>query len=414
MATRYRRMDERAAVDSVPSRDRDGSDGPIRSEALAFRRPWIDDREIGTVNAVLAVGVLGMGPRTAEFEARFASIVGARHAVAVNSCWAGFHLAVEALALAPGDEILTSVAAATPALAAITHVGARPVLVDVAPATLTLNPEQARQKITGRTRAILPAHFAGCPAAMDEILALAAEHQLPVVEDALHALPAAYGDRTVGSIGEVTIFGLGQDLSITTGEGGIVTTDRADLAHLFRTRRYYGLPAPTRQPSSWRGRHEEAETYGFGYQMADLNAAVGLGQLHKITMLHAIRTYYAGLYELGLSDLPALVLPSVPRNAQHAWTLYVVRLRRDRLTIARDAFIEHLEHENVPARVDFVPLYAHRYYRERLALHQDDFPVAREAYEHSISLPLYPRMSEADVWDVIRAVRKVATSHATG
>jgi len=396
------------AVDSLPNRD-DERGGPVRSTVLPLRGPWVDQREIDEVNAALSAGALSLGARTVEFETRFATFVGARHAVAVSSCWAGFHLTFEALGLTSGDEVLTSIVASTPAIAAITHVGARPMVVDVDPLTLTLDVAEAGRKVTPRTRAIMPGHFAGCPAAMDEILALAAQHQLVVVEDAIHALPARHQGRIIGSIGLVSVFGLSQDLSITTGEGSVVTTDRGDLAELFRARRFYGVPAESAPPvrPRERARYEAARTYGFGYQMADVNAAVGLGQLPKIETFHAIRSYYASLYELGLSDLDQLVLPRVPLGAQHAWALYVVRLRPERLTITRDAFIQGLEAQNVAAAVDFVPLYAHGYYGERLGLQAVDFPNARAAHEASISLPLYPRMTEADVWDVIRAVRQV-------
>jgi dTDP-4-amino-4,6-dideoxygalactose transaminase len=402
------------AVNAPLSRNPDEREGPIRSEVLPLALPWIDQREVVAVNAVLGVGNLGMGPRTVEFESRFAAAVGARHAVAVNSCWAGFHLVFETLGLAPGDEVLTSVAGTTPAMAAMFHVGARPVPVDVMPDTLTLDPGAARRRLTPRTRAIVPGHFGGCPAAMDEVLALAADAGLHVVEDAIHALPATYRGRTIGSIGQVAVFGLSQDLSITTGEGGILTTDSADLARLSRTRRFYGIVEESAQPLQppERARYGEARTYGFGYQMADLNAVVGLEQIQKIGTFHAIRSYYAGLYELGLSDLEELALPAVPAGTQHAWTLYVVRLRRGRLRIGRDAFIRLLAEENVAAGVQFVPLYAHGYYREWLGLRPDDYPNARDAYEEVVSLPLYPRMSEADVWDVIRAVRKVVAGHA--
>jgi dTDP-4-amino-4,6-dideoxygalactose transaminase len=366
------------------------------------------------VNAALSAGALSLGARTVEFESRFATFIGARHAVAVSSCWAGFHLTFEALGLTPGDEVLTSIAATTPAIAAITHLGARPMLVDVDPVTLTLDVAEAGRKVTPRTRVIMPGHFGGCPAAMDEVLALAAQHRLVVVEDATHALPAWHEGRIIGSIGLVSVFGLSQDLNITTGEGGVMATDRGDLADLFRARRFYGVPADSAPPvqSRERTRYEAARTYGFGYQMADVNAALGLVQLSKIEMFHAIRSYYAGLYELGLSDVEQLALPRVPPGSEPAWTLYVVRVRPERLTLTRDAFIQRLEAQNVGATVDFLPLYAHGYYGESLGLEAVDFPNARAAHETAVSLPLYPRMSEADVWSVIRAVRAIVRANS--
>jgi dTDP-4-amino-4,6-dideoxygalactose transaminase len=382
---------------------------PIR---LPLRVAWADEREMRQVNAVLASGALGLGPRTHQFEREFAAFVGVGRAVAVNSCWAGLHLAFEAIGLRPGDEVITSAGVSAAMAAVLYHLRARPVLVDVDIGTLTLDPAEAGRKITPRTRAIAPVHFAGCPVAMDEILALAARHRLAIVEDALHALPASYRGRMIGAIGDISVFGLSTDRSITTGEGGILTTESAELACVLRSRRSYGIPDPAQgggcseHPGS-----QQARMHGYGYAMADLNAAVGLAQLRKVQMFHGIRSYYASLYHLGLSELGQLILPEPPADVQHGWGLYVVRLKTDRLTISRDAFIDLLGRENVQAGVDFVPLHTHAFYRHAFGLQPRDYPRAVEAYEQSLSLPLYPRMSEADVWDVVRAVRKVITRH---
>jgi perosamine synthetase len=328
----------------------------------------------------------------------------------VNSCWAGFHLAFEAVGLGPGDEVITSAAVPAATAAALHHVGARPVLVDVDASTLTLDPAEAGRKVTPRTRAIVPVHFAGCPVPMHGILALAARHRLSVIEDALHALPATYRGQMIGAIGDVTVFGLSTDRTITTGEGGILTTESSELAWMLRSRRFYGMPDPSRLRSEGAG-YEQARMHGYGYAMADLNAAVGLEQLRKVQLFHGIRSYYAALYHCGLSDLGELILPEAPPDVQHGWGLYVVRLKANRLTIDRDTVITLLGRENVQVGIDFVPLYTHAFYRKAFGLQPRDYPRATEAYERSLSLPLYARMSEADVWDVVRAVRKILTRH---
>ena len=385
----------------------------MRATKLPLRVPWTDEREMHEVNAVLASGAFGLGPRTEEFEGKFAALVGARHAVAVNSCWAGFHLAFEAVGLGPGDEVITSAGVPAATAAALHHLGVRPVLVDVEAGTLNLDPAEVGRKITARTRAIVPVHFGGYPVDMDRILRLAASHRLSIIEDALHALPACYYGRMIGAIGDVTVFGLSTDRNITTGEGGMLTTDSSELACLFRSLRSYGISNSRRRRPRSEGREDEqARMHGYGYAMADLNAAVGLGQLRKVQIFHGIRNYYATLYEFGLSDLGELILPNVPPDVQHGWGLYVVQLRTDHLTIGRDAVIDMLGRENVQAGIDFVPLHAHAFYREAFGLQPHDYPRAVEAHERSLSLPLYPRMSEADVWDVVRAVRKVLTRHA--
>jgi dTDP-4-amino-4,6-dideoxygalactose transaminase len=364
------------------------------------------------MNAVRASGALGLGPRTQEFEREFAAFVGVRHAVAVNSCWAGFQLAFEAVGLRPGDEVITSAGVPAATAAALHQLGARPVLVDVEAATLTLDPVEAGRKVTPRTRAIVPVHFAGSPAAMDEILALAARHRLYVIEDALHALPASYHGRMIGAIGDITVFGLSTDRGITTGEGGILTTESYELASVCRSRRFYGLPDTSRlRRRPEHPGYEQARMHGHDYAMADLNAAVALEQLRTVRMFHGIRSYYATLYHLGLSDLEELILPEVPPDAQHGWGSYVVRLKTGRVTIERDAVISLLGRKNIQVGVDFVPLYVHTFYREAFGLRPRDYPRAGEAYEQSLSLPLYPRMSEGDVWDVVRAVRKVLGRH---
>jgi dTDP-4-amino-4,6-dideoxygalactose transaminase len=362
------------------------------------------------VNAAPASGALGLGPRTQEFEQEFAAFVGVRHAVAVNSCGAAFHLAFEAVGLGPGDEVITSAGVPAATAAALHHLGARPVLVDVEAATLTLDPAEAGRKITPRTRAIVPVHFAGSPAAMDEILALAARHRLCVIEDALHALPATYHGRMIGAIGDVTVFGMPTDRGITVDEGGILTTESSELACVFRSRRFYG-PDTARLRRPEHPGYGQLGTRGYGYAMADINAAVALEQLRTVRMFHGIRSYYATLYHLGLSDLEALLLPEVPPDTQHGWGSYVVRLKTNHVTIERDAVIGLLGRENVPVSVDFIPLYVHTFYREAFGLQPRDYPRAGEAYERSLSLPLYPRMSEGDVWDVVRAVRKVFSRH---
>jgi dTDP-4-amino-4,6-dideoxygalactose transaminase len=380
----------------------------------ALALPWTEDRKAGEVIAVLDSGIVAIGPRTVEFETRFAELVGARHAVAVNSCWAGFHLAFTSFGLGPRDEILTSAGVPIPTAAAIHHVGARAVVVDVVPETLTLDPDEASRKITPTTRAIVPTHFGGCPSAMDEILALAARHDLRVIEDAVRALPASYHGRTIGSIGEVTVFGFRADATSTKGERGILTTDRPDLASLFRAGRFYGIANDSREPRrlSERSRHDDSGRSGGRYGAVDFDTALNVEQLRNIPRFHGIRSYYASLYELGLSDLSDLALPKVPFGVQHAWSLYPIRLKPERLTMGRNTFVQLLRRENIRVGDQFVPLNAHAYYRKAFGLRPGDFPRALDAYQHSVSLPLNPSLSEAAIWDVIHAVRTVVLRHS--
>jgi dTDP-4-amino-4,6-dideoxygalactose transaminase len=388
---------------------------PVRDTFLPFHKPWIDEAEIEEVADTLRSGWLTMGPKTIEFEKRFAEYVGAKHAVAVNSATAGLHLALDALDLKPDDEVITSVYTFTSTAAVVLHNNARPVLVDVDPETLNMDPEQVRRKITPRTRAIIPVHFAGAPCDMDPILDLAARHGLTVVEDAAHALPTQYKGRTVGSIGDLTVFSFYAVKNLTTGEGGMITTDSSEHADRLRTRRLHGISRDAWKRYSAEGSwYYEVDYPGFKCNMTDVAAAMGLQQLRKLDRFHGIRNYYATLYQLGLGDLPELILPENPAYAQHAWHLYVIRLNLARLTIGRDEFFEALRKANIGASVHFIPLHIQPFYRRAFEYRPEDFPNALRAYQAAISLPLYPRMSEADVWDVIHAVRLIVERHRVG
>jgi perosamine synthetase len=388
---------------------------PLRASFLPFHRPWIDEADIEEVTDTLRSGWLTMGPKTLKFEERFADYVGAKHAVAVNSATAGLHLALDALALQPDEEVITSTYTFTSTAAVALHVGAVPVLVDILPGTLSLDPEAVARAITRRTRAIVPVHMAGAPCDMDPILELAARHGLAVVEDAAHALPAECRGRKIGTIGDLTVFSFYAGKNMTTGEGGMVTTDSTEYADVLRVRRLHGISR-----DAWKRYTAEGSWYyevaypGYKCNMTDVAAALGLQQLRKLDRFHAIRSYYASIYQLGLCDLPEVVLPEVEDGMQHAWHLYVIQLNLERLTIGRDHFVELLRRENIGTSVHFIPLHLHPYYRERFGYKPESFPRALEAYRRVISLPLYPRMTEADVWDVIRAVRSIVERHRVG
>jgi len=379
---------------------------------LPFHKPWIDDDDIEEMVDTLRSGWLTMGPKTVRFEEEFARFVGARHAVAVNSCTAGLHLALDAIGIRPGDEVITSVYTFPSTAAVILHHKARPVLADVRPDTLTIDPAEIERKLTARTRAVIPVHLAGLSCEMDRILELAKQHRIPVIEDAAHALPTQYKGRMVGSIGDLTAFSFYATKTLTTGEGGMITTDHDEYAALLRTRRLHGMSRDAWKRYSAEGSwYYEVSYPGYKVNMTDLNAALGLQQLRKAKMFHTLRAYYAGLYRLGLSDLPELTLPQSLPETQHAWHLYIIQLRLDRLTVDRDAFVELLQKENIGVSVHFIPLHLHPYYRETFGYRPEDFPHALQAYRRVVSLPLYPRMTEADVWRVIGAVRRIVERH---
>lgn len=386
-----------------------------RTSFLPFYRPWIDEREISEVVDTLRSGWLTMGPKTIQFEEKFGAYVGAKHALAVNSCTAGLHLALDVAGIQPGDEVITSPYTFAATANVVLHLKARPVLADVVPDTMLLDPADVARKITPRTRAVIPVHIAGAPCDMDPLLELAARHKLVVVEDAAHSLPTRYKGRMVGSIGDLSVFSFYAGKNLTTGEGGMVTTESDEYAERLRTRRLHGISR-----DAWKRYTAEGSWYyeinypGYKYNMTDINAALGLQQLQKLPMFHAVRSYYANLYQLGLSDLPEVSLPTAESSIQHAWHLYVMQLNLERLTIDRDAFVEQLREQNIGTSVHFIPIHLHPFYRDLFGYRPEDFPHALRSYKRAISLPLYPRMSEADVWDVIRAVRSIVERHRVG
>ena len=379
-----------------------------RTSFLPFHRPWIDEADIAEVVDTLRSGWLTMGPKTLQFEEQFASYVGAKHAIGVNSATSALHLALDVIGIGPGDEVITSVYTFTSSAAVIVHLGGRPVPVDIQPGTLTMDPDEVARHITPRTRAILPVHMAGVPCDMDPILELASKHNLRIVEDAAHALPTQYKNRMIGSIGDMTAFSFYATKNITTGEGGMVTTSSDEYNDHLRVRRLHGISRDAWKRYTSEGNwYYEVEYPGYKYNLTDINSALGLQQLKRSDRFHAVRAYYASLYQLGLSDVPEITLPEPAAWGSHAWHLYIIQLNLDELTIDRDVFMRHLREENIGASVHFIPLHLHPYYRDRFGYRPTDFPNALKAYKRAISLPLYPRMSEADVWDVIRAVRRI-------
>lgn len=385
---------------------------PRRSSFLPFHRPSIDEDEIEEVVDTLRSGWLTMGPKTLRFEEQFARYIGAKHALAVSSCTAGLHLTLNAIGVGPGDEVITCTFTFAATAAVILHCGARPVLVDCLPDTLTIDPAQVEAAITSRTKAILPVHFAGHPCEMVEILAIARRHNIPVIEDAAHALPAAYHGQRVGTLGDLAAFSFYAGKNITTGEGGMVTTDNDEYAERIAQRRLHGLDRDAWKRYTDQGSWYYEITYpGFKYNMTDINASLGIHQLRKCDRFHTVRNRYAALYLEGLGPLSEITLPTVQPEIEHAWHLFPIRLNLESLTVGRDDFIELLRQEKIGTSVHFIPLHMHPYYRQMCGYRPQDFSHALSAFERIISLPLYPEMTEEDIRDVIRAVTKAVAAH---
>jgi dTDP-4-amino-4,6-dideoxygalactose transaminase len=382
--------------------------GPQRFTFLPFALPHITQAEIDEVVDTLRSGWLTTGPKTKRFEREFAERVGASHALAVNSATAAMHLALDAIGLQPGDEVIVPVYTFTATAEVVVYFRARPVFVDVDPITCNLDPTQLEKHITSRTRAIMVVHIAGLPAEMDAILAIARAHGLPVIEDAAHAFPAKYKDRIIGSISDLTAFSFYATKALATGEGGMLTTANPEYAARAAVMALHGI-----SHDAWKRYSAEGSWYyevlqaGYKYNMTDLAAAIGLHQLDRSEWLLERRRAIARRYTQAFSQLPEVETPPNPGHVEHAWHLYILRLWPERLSITRDAFIQALKQAQIGTSVHFIPLHLHPFYRDTYQLAAADFPAALHAYQRAISLPIYPGMTDEDVEDVIAAVERV-------
>jgi len=382
---------------------------------IPYALPLIGEEEIQAVTEVLRSDWITTGPKTKQFEADFSRFVDAPHAVALNSCTAALHLALLAAGVGPGDEVITTPLTFCATVNTILHVGATPVLADVDPVTLCLSPEAAAAKITPRTKAIIPVHYAGHPAEMDAFLALAQEHGLAIIEDAAHAVGTSYRGRKVGSIGDYTAFSFYATKNLTTAEGGMLTTPHAEAADRIRVMGLHGISRDAWKrytaAGSW---YYEVQEAGFKYNMTDMAAALGLAQLARFDAMQDIRRRYADRYNQAFAELPALELPPGADEARgdvHAWHLYVIRLNPEALTIDRDAFLDALKEEGVGTSVHFIPITHHPFYQRELGVSPADTPVASAAYARMLSLPLYPKMTPEDVEEVIRRTTTLLERH---
>lgn len=384
---------------------------PVRETMLFFGRPNLGGEEIAEVVETLESGWIGTGPKAKRFEEEFATYVGAKYAIALNSCTAGLHLSLVVLGIGPGDEVIVPTMTFGATANVVEHVGAKPVFVDIDAETLCLDPGQIEQALTPRTKAVIAVHYAGMPCAMDDIAAVASRHGLHVIEDAAHAVGARYKGRLVGSISPLTNFSFYANKNLSTGEGGMVTTDDPTLEEKLRVYHLHGL-----NRDAWKRYHikefsmSEVLVPGFKYNMTDIQASLGLHQLRKQEQFIARREELAEYYDEAFSEFDGLVRTvRRPKDGQtrHVLHLYVILLDLARLKVNRNRVISALLAENIGAAMHFYPLHMHSFYRDKYGYQADDFPVARRIGDSEISLPLVPQMSYQDAEDVVTAVHKV-------
>ena len=375
---------------------------------IPFSRPWIDDTEIEAVSQVLASKWISTGNRVREFERAFAEYLGVKHAIAVSSCTHALHLSLVVAGIGNDDEVITTPYTFTATAEAIRYVGAKPVFVDVYPDTLNIDTDKIAAAITERTKAILPVHIAGAPCDMDALREICDTHNFTLIDDAAHAIPTEYKGHYIGNLGDLSAFSFYANKNLTTGEGGMITTNNDAFAEPLRTMRLHGINKDAWSRQSQRNIwHYDIATEGYKYNMTDIQAAMGLCQLMKLNKQHERRRNFAQIYETELAKFPQIDTPLAPDNPrEHAWHLYIIQLN----TGNRDEFVGALREANIECSVHYIPLHLFDFYQERYGYRVGDFPCAEAAFERVLSLPLHPGLTEDDLHIVIDEIGKLLDS----
>ncbi len=377
---------------------------------LPFCRHSVGEDDIAEVIDTLRSAWLTTGPKTKAFERAFAAYTGTAHAVALNSCTAGLHLALAAYGVGEGDEVIVPSLTFCSTANVVVHQRATPVFVEVDATRLTLDPDAVERAITPRTKAIIPVHYGGQVCDMPRLLAVAGSRGIAVIEDAAHAAGSALAGTRVGAIGPATVFSFYATKNMTTGEGGMLTTNDGDLAERVRVLSLHGISA-----DAWKRYSKEGSWFyevrypGFKYNMTDIQAALGLHQLAKLDGFVERRTAIASRYTSAFDDLDAVATPAVFAGVHHSWHLYPIRLRAGRLRIDRARFIDELARKGIGASVHFIPVHLHPFYRDRFGCGRGDLPVTERIFDGLVSLPLFPSMTDAEVGRVIDAVRSIVS-----
>ena len=387
-------------------------DRPIRETYLPYGRQWIDKEDINSVIQVLKGDYLTTGPFISKFEQELANYVGAKYAVAFSNGTAALHGACFAAGIGEGDEVITTSLTFAASSNCILYQGGLPVFADIDERTLNIDPKEIEKKITLRTKAIIPVHFTGNPAPLDEIYTIANKNDLIVIEDAAHALGATYKQKKIGSDSDMTMFSFHPVKHITSGEGGIITTNDKEYYEKLIQFRSHGI---TRDPDKMVENHGpwyyEMQFLGYNYRMTDIQAALGSSQLKKVDKFLQRRKKYASMYNDELKKIKAITIPDQNKESSSSWHLYVIRLHLDQLTGNRKEIYNALHEENIGVNVHYIPVYLLPYYQD-LGYKQGLCPHAEKLYEEIITLPLFPAMTEKDVSDVIRAVNKVINRYS--
>ena len=382
---------------------------PVRDEMLPYGHQWIDEEDIAAVSEVLHSDWITQGPKVAEFEKEFAEYVGARYAVAVNSGTAALHTACFAAQIEKGDEAITSPITFVASANCVIYQGGIPVFADIKEDTLNIDSQEIKKKINQKTKALIPVDFTGLPADLEKILQIAKDNNLIIIEDASHALGATYKGRKIGSISDMTIFSFHPVKHITTGEGGMITTNNKEYYERLNLFRTHGITKDKDKLLNYDGPwYYEMQELGYNYRLTDFQCALGLGQLKKIDKFIQRRREIAKRYNLEFKDMPEIKIPQInSATSNPAWHIYMIQLNLERLKVGRRELFEALRAENIGVNVHYIPIHLQPYYQKRFGYHLGDFPRSENYYSRAITLPVFPKMSEKDIDDVIKAVKKV-------
>jgi dTDP-4-amino-4,6-dideoxygalactose transaminase len=405
-----KRLESNVRADNEDHQRPGTGDNFMRKEFLIFGSPHLGEEEQNEVLDSMRRAWIGTGPKVEQFERSFSAYKKTPHVAAVSSCSAALHLSCLALGLKPGDEVITTPTTFCATINAIIHAGATPVLADIDPETLNIDPEEIVKKITGRTRAILVVHFAGRPCNMAEIFAIADQHGLKVVEDCAHALEAEYHGRQTGTIGDLGCFSFYATKNITTGEGGMVVSRDGNLIERVKAMAMNGLSA-----DAWRRYSDEGHTHysvtcpGFKYNMTDIHAAIGIHQLKRIDSFWKRREEIWAFYLDNLQTLPVGLPPPVESRTRHAYHLFTMRVDKDKAGITRDDFLHEMTLRNIGVGVHYRSIAEHPYYQKAFGWNPADFPHALKYGSETVSIPLSPKLNDNDARDVVEAISHILT-----
>ncbi|MEC7641801.1 MAG: DegT/DnrJ/EryC1/StrS aminotransferase family protein [Nitrospinota bacterium] len=371
---------------------------------LAFCKASLSEEEAEVVAKVIESGWLTTGPHVAAFESEFKSYVGSQHAIALNSCTGGLHCSLLAAGVQPGDDVITTPLTFVATGHVIVWTGAKPVFADIDPETFNIDPRKIEQAVTPRTKAIVPVHFAGLPCEMESILAVGRKHGIPVIEDAAHALGSEYAGKKIGSWSDTTVFSFYPTKNMTSGEGGMVTTDNDELADRIRKLAFFGIDKEVWErygkKQAW---HYDIILPGYKYNMSDIHAAIGRVQLQKLDEFNERRFQIAQTFKHRLKGLEEFItLPPERGEAKHNWHLFPILL--DKTGKTREALIEHFRENGVGSSVHFIPLHFFTFYQEALGFKKGDFPASEKVFANIVSLPIYPSLSEGDIEKIISVI----------